>query len=402
VTTIVHTTATDEALLLLRYGEIFLKGGNRKLFERQLRRNAERAVADLSGARIERTHGRLLLWPGVAGADRAEDAIARVFGLVSLSRARATERTLQAIGRAAVAETAAEVARRGGRPTFKVETRRADKRFQPSSPEVSRLVGADVVRELGLPVDVHAPEILIGVEIGYERAFVYSSHRPGPGGLPVGTSGRVELLLSGGIDSPVAGWLALRRGCSLGATYFHAFPYTSDKSKEKVIALARRLAAWQLSDVRLTVVPFAEAQKRLRDASGDGRLAVVLYRRMMVRVAEQVAAAAGAKARVTGEALGQVASQTLDNLAVIGHAATVPILRPCLAHDKQETIALARRIGTYETSILPYDDCCSLFVPPHPETRARRETVERMESALDVRALAAECFARAERIECRA
>jgi thiamine biosynthesis protein ThiI len=383
-------------VVLLRYSEIFLKGGNRKLFERQLLRNAQRALAPLAGARVERTHGRLLAWPGPGERERALRALERVFGLVSLSPARVTRRALDAISEAAVAEARAEVARRGGAPSFKVETRRADKRFTPQSPEVSRLVGAAIVSALGLPVDVHRPSLRVGVEVGYEHAFVYSHTRPGPGGLPVGVTGRVELLLSGGIDSPVAGWLALKRGCQLDATYFHSPPYTGGQAVEKVTELARRLAAWQQGDVRLSIVGFTDAQKRLRDASGDGRLAVVLYRRMMLRVAERRARAHGAKGLITGEALGQVASQTLDNLGVIGEAASLPVLRPCLMHDKADTIELARRIGTYETSILPYDDCCALFVPQHPETRARLETVHRLEARLDVEGLIASCLQQVE------
>jgi thiamine biosynthesis protein ThiI len=201
--------------------------------------------------------------------------------------------------------------------------------------------------------------------------------------------------------SPVAGWLALKRGCELGATYFHSFPYTGDKSKEKVVALARRLAAWQGKPLRLAVVPFTDAQKALRDVDPDGRQAVVLYRRMMLRVAERIARKDGKKALVTGEALGQVASQTLDNMGVIGEAATLAVLRPCLCHDKQETIALARRIDTYDTSVLPYDDCCSLFVPRHPETRAKLETIRSLEARLDVAQLAEACVAAVETVICR-
>jgi thiamine biosynthesis protein ThiI len=370
--------------VLIRYGEIFLKGQNRGFFERRLLDNARRAVARLDGARVERLHGRLICWPGEGGARAARRALERVFGVTSLSPARVVARDLPSIAEAAVA-LARET---GGQPSFKVETRRSDKRFQPASPEVSRLVGAAVVEALGLPVDVHRPALRLGVEIGFEHAFVFGEGTAGPGGLPVGTSGRVELLLSGGIDSPVAGWLMLKRGCTLGATYFHAFPYTGEQTREKVVALGRLLAGWQLGELRLAVVPFADAQKALRAASGDGRLAVVLYRRMMMRVAERIARAAGAGALVTGEALGQVASQTLENMSVIGAATTMQVLRPCLAHDKQETIALARRIGTYETSILPYDDCCSLFVPEHPETRAQLGRVEALEAELDVAALA--------------
>jgi len=390
-------------VLLLRYGEIFLKGQNRGFFERRLVENARRAVAAIPGAKIERTHGRLLAWPPAddAGGRKTLRALERVFGFTSLSPAAIVQRELGAISDAAVESARRELARRGGRPTFKVETRRSDKRFQPASPEVSKQVGAAIVAALDLPVDVHGPQLQVGVEIGFEHAFVFAETVPGPGGLPVGVTGRVELLLSGGIDSPVAGWLMLKRGCELGATYFHSFPYTGDHSKEKVVALARRLAAWQLADVRLHVVHFTDVQKALRDASGDGRLAVVLYRRMMMRIAERLARASGARALVTGEALAQVASQTLENLAVIGDAVRIPILRPCLAHDKQETIAVARRIGTYETSIQPYDDCCSLFLPEHPETRAKLDDVHSCEAKLDVDALADACAKSVEVVTCK-
>jgi thiamine biosynthesis protein ThiI len=392
------------SVVLLRYGEIFLKGQNRGFFERKLASNARKAIARIPGARIERMHGRVLAWPPEAGegADgkKTVRALERVFGVTSLSPARIVARELDAIAAAAIEGARAEAARIGGSPTFKVESRRADKRFLPTSPELSKRVGASIVAALGLPVDVHAPRFTVGIEIGYENAFVFAESLPGPGGLPVGVTGRVELLLSGGIDSPVAGWLMLKRGCELGATYFHSFPYTGEKSKDKVVALARKLAAWQLADVTLKVVPFTDAQKALRDASGDGRLAVVLYRRMMLRIAERVARAEKARALVTGEALAQVASQTLENLSVIGDATRVPILRPCLGHDKQETIAIARRIDTYETSILPYDDCCSLFVPDHPSTHARLEDVQACEARLDVDAIADACAAGVERIRC--
>jgi thiamine biosynthesis protein ThiI len=389
--------------MLLRYGEIFLKGHNRGFFERRLVENLRRAVAGIPGAKIERTHGRVLAWPPAddAAGKKTQRAVERVFGLTSVSPTAVVPRELGAIYAAAVESARREAARLGGRPTFKVETRRADKRFQPTSMETSKLVGAAVIDALGLPVDVHHPQFTVGIEIGYEHAFVFAESVAGPGGLPVGVTGRVELLLSGGIDSPAAGWLMLKRGCELGATYFHSFPYTGEHSKEKVAQLARKLAGWQLGEVRLNVVNFTEVQKKLRDASGDGRLAVVLYRRMMMRIAERLARSAGARALVTGEALAQVASQTLENLAAIEEAVDIPILRPCLAHDKQETIALARRIGTYETSILPYDDCCSLFVPEHPETRAKMDDVHACEARLDVKTLADECARSVDVVHCR-
>ena len=381
-------------VLLVRWGEIFLKGDNRGFFERALVDRVQRAVAALPGAKVERTHGRLVVWPGDGGARRAVRALERVFGIVSLSPARVVARELGAISAVAV-ELARSEAQAHARPTFKVESRRSDKRFPMGSMEVSREVGAAVVGALGLPVDVHTPAFTIGVEIGYEQAFVFAEIAPGPGGLPVGVTGRVELLLSGGIDSPAAGWLMMKRGCLLGATYFHSFPYTGEKTEDKVARLAAQLAAWQQDPVRLAVVPFTDAQKQLRDASGNGRLAVVLYRRAMLRVAQRIALRSGAKALATGEALAQVASQTLENLGVIGAAATLPVLRPCLGHDKLETVALAQRIGTYETSIEPYDDCCSLFVPDHPETRAKLAAVEAIESRLDIAAMTADLASRA-------
>jgi len=386
-------------VLLVRWGEIFLKGDNRGFFERALVDRVQRAVAALPGAKVE-PHARAPgVWPGDGGARRAVRALERVFGVVSVSPARVVARELDAIYAAAV-EVARAEAPKHARPTFKVESRRSDKRFPTGSMEVSRLVGAAVVGALALPVDVHAPAFTIGVEIGYDHAFVFAEIVPGPGGLPVGVTGRVELLLSGGIDSPVAGWLMMKRGCLLGATYFHSFPYTGEKTQDKVARLASQLAAWQLEPLRLSVVPFTDAQKALRDAAGDGRLAVVLYRRAMLRTAERIARKAGAKALATGEALAQVASQTLENLGVIGAAATMPVLRPCLGHDKLETVALAQRIGTYETSIEPYDDCCSLFVPDHPETRAKLAAVEAVEATLDVAAMADDLAARATAIVC--
>ncbi len=393
-------------VLLVRYSEVFLKGQNRGFFERRLRQKLSRAVAGISGARVEGVHGRYLVWPGVDGVAAVERAVSRVFGVASISNARVIPRSAginpEAIYAVAVEEARAEVARLGlaRPPRFKVESRRSDKRFQPTSPELSRLCGAEIVRALSLPVDVHKPEITINLEIGYDHAFVYSSQIAGPGGLPTGVSGRVELLLSGGIDSPVAGWLMQKRGCVVGATYFHSFPFTGEKTKDKVVALGRKLANWQLEPMALSVVGFTDTQKKLRDVTGDGRLAVVLYRRQMLRVASELAKAHYASALITGEALAQVASQTLENLTVIAQATTLPILRPCIGHDKIETIGLAERIGTFETSILPYDDCCSLFVPKHPATRAKLEDVLALESKLDIAALTADCLAKTETILC--
>jgi thiamine biosynthesis protein ThiI len=386
-----------DSVLLCRYGELFLKSGNRRHFERALVENIRAAVAGVAGVRVETTHGRVLVRVPDAEADAAADALARVFGLVSFSVARevAAAEDLEAMGAAAVDEARAAIAR--DRPAaFKIEARRADKRFPVPSMEMARRIGARVQDETGLAVDVHDPALRLGVEVGPKAAFVYAGTRAAPGGLPVGASGRALLLLSGGIDSPVAGWLAAKRGLALDAVYFHSPPYVGEKSRDKVVTLGRQLARWQALR-SITVVPFTETQKRLRDA-GPAELAVVLYRRMMMRIADAVADRLDAGALVTGENLGQVASQTIENLTAIEAAARRVVLRPLVTYDKVETTALARRIGTYETSILPFEDCCSLFVPPHPATRARAVDAEKAEAALDVEAEIAAAVAGSERV----
>lgn len=384
-------------VVVLRYGELFLKGGNRAFFESRLMDSVKRVLAGVPGTKIYRLHARVLVETPADERARVLERVRRVFGIASLSPARVVPQDLAAIGDEAVRAASEAVARLGGgKPRFKVETNRPDKTFPLPSPEVSRLVGARVYTELGLPVDVHTPELTIGVEIGRERSFVFAGTEPGPGGLPVGVTGKVDLLLSGGIDSPVAGWLAMKRGCTLSATYFHSFPYTGDRTREKVLDLARLLAPWQ-GKLPVHVVAFTEPQKRLRDA-GPAELAVVLYRRAMLRTAARLARKEGATALVTGENLGQVASQTLENLTVIEEASPLPVLRPLLTYDKVETMALARRLGTYETSILPYEDCCSLFVPRHPATRARLDTVLAIEAKLDVDGDAEEMARTTERI----
>ncbi|MFH0903259.1 MAG: tRNA uracil 4-sulfurtransferase ThiI [Pseudomonadota bacterium] len=381
--------------IILRYGEMFLKGKNRALFERQLQDNATRALAGVPGARATRLHGRALVLVEAEARASALERLRRLFGVSSLSPARLVVKDFEAISREAV-DAAIEVSRAASRPpTFKVAVKRSDKSFTPTSPELCREIGARIIAATGMKVDVHQPELCIGIEIGIERTFVFSSTIAGPGGLPVGVSGKTNLLLSGGIDSPVAGWLAMKRGCSICATYFHSFPLTSDHAKEKVVDLARLLAAWQ-GELVLMVVDFTDAQKALRSA-GPGELSVVLYRRMMMRVASRLAQRENALALVTGENLGQVASQTLENLGVIEDAALLPVLRPLVTNDKIETIALAKRIGTYDISIRPFEDCCSLFVPKHPAIRARLERVRDVETRLEIDSIADELAARAER-----
>ena len=379
-------------LVVLRLGEIFLKGRNRSAFVRALVDNARRLVAPLEGVTIEPVHLRLLVRYPIDLERRVLERLGHLFGLHSMAPAVAVARDVDAMAEAAIVEAG----RLPPGTTFKVETNRRDKRFAMTSQEISRVVGGRVVQATGLPVDVHRPQAVIRVEVDAESAFLIGTMVPGPGGLPVGTGGHVVLLLSGGIDSPVAGWSTMRRGCTLSAVYFHSFPYTGDRTKEKVLDLARKLSPWH-GRIAVHVVHFTEAQKTLRD-HGPAELAVLLYRRMMMRAASRIATAERARALVTGENLGQVASQTLENLGVIEDAAELPVLRPLLTFDKSEIIARAQTIGTYELSIQPYDDCCTLFVPRHPATRARVADLTRAESGLDVGGMAQDLAEKAERI----
>jgi thiamine biosynthesis protein ThiI len=351
----------------------------------------------LPEAKVSVPHGRVVVQ--VADQARAEacSRLERVFGLVSISPVANVAADIDAICAAAVAEAQAAVARDPDlRRSFKIEPHRSNKHFPLQSHEIACRAGDAVSVATGIPVDVHNPALRVGIEISPQATNVFAERRPAPGGLPAGVSGRAILLLSGGIDSPVAGWLAAKRGLAQEALTFHSPPFTGEKAKDKVIALARELSRWQAVST-LWIAGFTETQKRLR-AAGRPELAVVLYRRMMVRVADLLCDRAHCGAIVTGENLGQVASQTLTNMRNIEVAGRHLILRPLLTYDKVETTALARRIGTYDISALPFEDCCSLFVPAHPATAARLSDVERAEATLDVAKEAADIAEQAEPI----
>ncbi len=371
-------------LILLRIGEIFLKRGNRRYYMKAFTRRTRRVLADFEHVVItpRRLSIELRVPRSFVSAVRAR--LERLFGLQSFSVASICSRDIEAIQATALA-----LANRAAAQTrFKVEAKRRDKTYPLPSPKISELVGGFIDDHGHLIVDVRHPQLTIRVEIESDRAIVFGQVTQGPGGLPIGTSGRAGLLLSGGIDSPVAAWLAMRRGLGLVPIYFHSFPYTGNKSKEKVIDLTRILSRWH-GQMRIHVVHFTDVQKTLRN-HGWANLAVLLYRRMMMRTAARISESQGCKALITGECLGQVASQTLENLGVIAEASPLPVLRPLIAYDKSEIIAKAREIGTYETSILPYDDCCSLFVPNHPRTRARLAELTAAEAGLDIEAMAQE------------
>lgn len=378
--------------LIARYHEIALKRGNRWRFTAQLRQNLKSAFADCPLGAMRGEGPRLL----VELPDSVDDATAReraalVFGIENFSIAHETALDIEAVRRKAL-----EVARQYPARSFRVESRRTDKRFPLTSMEINRIVGADIKGELGLAVDLEKAELTITVELLRDAAFVAAGRHRGAGGLPVGVSGRAMALLSGGIDSPVAAFRMMKRGLRLDFVHFHSYPLVSSASRDKAEDLAASLTRYQ-SHSALVLVPFAPVQREIV-ARAPRPLRVILYRRFMIRIAEALARRSGAKALVTGESLGQVASQTLDNITVIDRAASLPILRPLVGMDKNEIVEQARRLGTFETSILPDQDCCSLFVPAHPETHAEQAEVEAAEAAFDVGAMVAQAVAASESV----
>lgn len=375
-------------VVLIRYGELALKGANRAAFERALERNLEATLRRVGHFSVERLYGRLVVVPrdDEAHVEAAERAAARVFGIVGSARAYRVPLDMDAIRRAAtlLVESRWPQGRDGDGMAFKVAARRSQRSFAYDSMAINREVGASLLQAFGprLRVDVHHPELTVHVEVRERDAFVYADDLPGPGGLPVGVSGRALSLLSGGIDSPVASWLAMKRGLRVGAVHFHAMPFTSEKAREKVLRLARLLGSWQ-GQFTLFMTRFTEAQKAIYRAC-PAEVGVLLMRRMMMRIACVLSARHGYQALVTGESLGQVASQTLPSMAAVERASDRIVLRPLLTYDKAETVALARRIGTYDVSVEPYEDCCTLFVARHPQTRPKVADLERFESTLPV------------------
>jgi thiamine biosynthesis protein ThiI len=373
---------TPSPCAIVHYHEISLKRGNRPLFLRQLQDNIRRAIGDLGPARLVQLPGRIMLdLTGHPDPMAVRDRLGRVSGIANVALAERTGSSLEALAQAVErAVTGRAFA------SFRITARRAFKTFPLTSVELNRALGAHVLAlRPGCRVDLHHAELDVHVEVLPGEAFVYSERRPGAGGLPVGSSGTVAALLSGGIDSPVAAWRIMKRGCRVVFIHFHSVPYLPDTSQKKARALVERLTAWQYFS-RLYLVPFGEIQREVVLAVPPPAR-VMIYRRLMVRIAERLARAAGAAALVTGDSLGQVASQTLHNLACVDDAAGLPILRPLIGMDKLEITAQAEALGTFEVSIEPDADCCTLFVPKHPGTRMSREEAAAVERKLDVDAL---------------
>lgn len=373
-------------VLLLRYGEIHLKGLNRPHFEKLLRDAVRRALRPFPAARVTKAGGRFY----VTGLEESEmpaakEALKRVFGLHSLSEAAETPKTDDLLPlKEALAQQARDWMEKNGREraTFKVETKRADKRFPATSMQISADIGGYILgRVPGLTVDVHEPDLRLYAEVR-EQCYGYTEIIPGAGGLPARSGGRAMLLLSGGIDSPAAGYLIARRGVALHAVHFHSFPFTSEQSKQKVLELARILSG-MTGRIALNVVPFTEIQTQIHEHCPP-EMMVLIMRRFMMRIAEKLARRQDCAALVTGESIGQVASQTLASISVTDCVADMPVFRPLIGFDKLDIIALAEQIGTYETSILPYEDCCTVFVPKHPLTQPHEDRIAQAESVLPI------------------
>jgi thiamine biosynthesis protein ThiI len=354
-----------DAFYLVKVGEILLKLGNRKEFEDRLRSQLNRRLSSMPH-KVEMYPGRFFVSVPEERAADAEFVLSRTPGVNGYARARKVEKTVEAVMAAALDVARERLA--SGKRTFKAESRRSDKSFVMGSFELSAAIGARVLDAFPeAKVDIHHPEFTINAEIR-ERAYVFGDPEPGLRGLPIGSGGKGLLLLSGGIDSPVAGYQMARRGLDLEALYFHAYPYTSQEAQDKVVALAGILAGFT-GGLTLWTVPFTEVQLRIKKLARED-LTTVMMRAAMMRSAQLLAERIGANCIVTGESLGQVASQTAENLRFTGSLTDFPVLRPLIGTDKEETISIARKIGSYETSILPYEDCCVLFSPKHPLLRA--------------------------------
>ena len=367
-----------QELLLVRYGEIFLKGLNRPYFIRALVRKVRYAVRGL-GAEVWVHDGRIFV-KGFRDLDECIARVTKVFGVHSVCPAvEMPKDDFEAICARAVEMT------KDLKGTFKVNARRSDKRYPMNSPAINEEVGYRILQaNPNLKVDVHHPDHLVNIEIR-DCAYLYVRVVPAVGGMPVGTNGYATLLLSGGIDSPVAGWMIAKRGVRINAVHFHSYPYTSDRAKEKVLDLARKLS-YSCCGIKVHVVPFTEIQMQIHEKCPE-EYTTLIMRRFMMRIAERIARQEGAEALITGESIGQVASQTMEALGTTDCVVDMPVFRPLIGFDKSEIVDVARKIDTLEISSLPYEDCCTVFTPRHPATRPKMEKILEGESRLDAEPL---------------
>jgi tRNA uracil 4-sulfurtransferase len=365
--------------LLLRFGEFTLKGKNRNRFERSVLNHIRSVLKPFPGAKIVKEYGRLYVELNGESPEALIQVLKKVFGLVSISPVRVCPSELDHIIKTAIEFVGQKDL--ADPSTFKVNARRVWKQFPHSSQEMNHLVGSPLLRNYPqLKVKVKQPDMELRVEIRENETYLYYEVIPGAGGYPIGTNGKAMLLLSGGIDSPVAGWSAMRRGLEIECVHFYSFPYTSQMAKEKVMELTRLLSGFT-GKIKLHLVPFTDVQTSFVGI-GQDNLIITFMRRAMLRIASSLAEREGALAIVTGDSLGQVASQTLPSMNVIGRATELPLLRPLVMMDKNDIINIAMDIGTFETSILPYEDCCTLFVPKSPTTNPNLKIIEKVEASI--------------------
>ena len=380
----------QQEIFLLKLGEVVLKGLNRRSFEDKLLSNVRRRLRGCGSFQVYLRQSTIYVEPqGECDMEAAWEACRQVFGVVSIARAVPCEKTVEAITGTAEKYLASEFAKA---KSFKVESKRADKSYYLNSIQISQEVGGELAERFpSVAVDVHNPDLTVYVEIREKAAYVHAPAVPGAGGLPVGMGGRAVSLLSGGIDSPVSSWMMARRGVELEMVHFVSPPYTSQQAQDKVLELAHLLTGY-CGRLVVHIVPFTKIQEEIRKNCPEEYFTLIM-RRFMMRLAQAVARKIGAKALVTGESLGQVASQTMLALGTTDDVCEMPVLRPLIGMDKVEIIRIARQIGTFDTSILPYEDCCTVFTPRHPCTRPKLEDVRAAEAALDVDALVNEAFA---------
>ncbi|WP_077299045.1 tRNA uracil 4-sulfurtransferase ThiI [Virgibacillus pantothenticus] len=365
--------------ILIRYGEMALKGKNIKAFILRLQENIQNKLQDYKNVKVKRTQGRMFILLNGHDPEPIIDKCKHIFGIQSLSLAIKEENDPDKVKEAALYA----LKKNDAASTFKVTVKRINKDFPIRSQEFNHVVGRHLLTNTnGIIVDVHQPDVEIKIEIRNEATYITSSVVQGAGGLPVGTSGKSLLLLSGGIDSPVAGYLAMKRGVQLEAIHFHSPPFTSERAKQKVLDLAKQLTQYGKS-IQVHLVPFTKLQQEIFRQIPDG-YAMTIMRRIMMRISEKVCQEQGILSITTGENLGQVASQTMESMNVINEVTNYPILRPLVAMDKTEIIDIAKKIGTYETSILPYEDCCTVFVPKSPKTKPKREKANHFEAKADL------------------
>lgn len=376
-------------ILLCKYGEIVLKGANRKYFEDTLAREIKRRAKAYGDFDVRREQSTLYIEPknDDADFDGLFLSVQKVFGIVTVARAAVCDKNIDEIRRVA-AEYIPQFLE--GKRTFKVEGKRSDKSFPYDSPALAREIGATILSTTKIKVDVHNPDVVVRVEIREFGACISAGAYKGACGMPVSTNGKGLLLLSGGIDSPVAGYMMAKRGVTIEAVHFESFPYTSERAREKVLELASILAEYA-GEVKVHVVSLTHIQEELVKACQEDYFTLLL-RRYMMTIAERVAKRRGCMALITGESLGQVASQTMQALGVTDNAVSMPVFRPCIGMDKEEIITISRKMGAFETSILPFEDCCTVFTPKHPKTKPELEKVEEQQRRLDFDALVEEAI----------